>query len=409
MDRLSARHGANFRIQLFGVPFLVLGSPDAVREVFLDRDKNFSSALGWSPSIGALFARGLMLQDFEEHRIDRRIMQLAFRSEAMRAYVEVMNQQIAQTVRTWPLKLDLHPAFKQLTLDMASRIFLGLSPDRDSARVNRAFVSTVAASVAIVRREVPLLAFRRGMRGRRVLEHFFSGLIDKRRAAPEQDLLSQLCEAKTADGERFSDTAIRDHMIFLMMAAHDTTTSSLSSVLHLLLQNPLWQERVRAEIHARGPAPLSWDDRDALPVLDRCFDEAIRLFPPAPFIPRRTIRACTLAGLDVPANTSIASCALITHRLPHYWSAPERFDPDRFLPERAEHAAHPQLYYPFGGGAHICLGLHFARIQVKAVLNELFGRYRVRDAKPRRARSFAAVPIPYPRDGLPVILENLRA
>jgi len=98
----------------------------------------------------------------------------------------------------------------------------------------------------------------------------------------------------------------------------------------------------------------------------------------------------------------------VTHRLPEFWSSPDRFDPDRFSPERAEHTKHTHLYYPFGGGAHVCIGLHFARIQVKAVMNELLGRYRI--VNPRRAqrpRSFASVPMAYPRDGLPVVLERL--
>jgi cytochrome P450 len=98
----------------------------------------------------------------------------------------------------------------------------------------------------------------------------------------------------------------------------------------------------------------------------------------------------------------------VTHRLPDYWSHPDRFDPDRFAAGRAEHSAHSHLYYPFGGGAHVCIGLHFARIQVKVVMSELLGRYRLRDARRAAgARALSAVPIPYPRDGLPVVLEPL--
>jgi cytochrome P450 len=178
--------------------------------------------------------------------------------------------------------------------------------------------------------------------------------------------------------------------------------------VHLLLDNPEWQERARDEVRARGPAPLSWDDRGALPVLDRCFDESIRLYPPVPYAARQSLRACTLAGFEIPADVLIAPAALVTHRLPEYWSSPDRFDPDRFLPERAEHTKHTHLYYPFGGGAHVCIGLHFARIQVKATMHELLGRYRV--VNPRRVqrpRSIASVPMPHPKDDLPVVLERL--
>jgi cytochrome P450 len=408
MRELCERHGPNFRMRPLGNPLFVVGSPDAARDVLLDRDKNFSNQLGWGTSIGKLFARGLLLRDFEEHRVDRRIMQVAFRTEAMRGYVDSMHAPIQAAVGRWPRELRLYPQLKQLTLDMASRIFLGLPLDRDTRRINSAFIAAVAASIAVVRREIPGLAFARGMRGRRTLERFFDDLVRARRQQSGADLLSELCHAKSEQGERFSDRAISDHMIFLMMAAHDTTTSSLSTIIHCLLENPVWQERVREEIVARGGAPLGWDQRDELPTLGRCFDEALRLYPPVPFVARRSVRACTLAGLQIPANSALAVSPLVSHRLREFWSEPDRFDPDRFLPERAEHSKHSHLYYPFGGGAHICLGQHFARIQVKAVLSELLGRYRIHAPRTRRARKIAAVPIPRPLDGLPVILEPLR-
>jgi len=407
MDGLRERHGPNFRMQIFGHPLFIAGSPDAVREVLLDRDKNFSNARGWGPSLGKLFARGLMLRDFEEHRVDRRIMQAAFRADAMRSYVDSMAAPIHAAVSRWPRELRLYPELKRLTLDMAARIFLGLPLDRDTQRINDAFAAAVAASIAVVRRELPGFAFARGMRGRRTLEKFFDALVATRRESPGDDLLSELCRARSDEGERFSSRAIGDHMIFVMMAAHDTTTSALSSIVHCMLVEPVWQERVRAEILARSGEPLGWDQRAALPALDRCFDEALRLYPPVPFLARRVVRTCTLAGIEVPENSALAVSSLVTHRLPEHWTQPDRFDPDRFLPERAEHAAHSHLYYPFGGGAHVCIGLHFARIQVKAVLSELLGRYRIVAPGPVHARKIAAVPIPRPLDGLPVRLEPL--
>jgi len=408
MDDLRRKYGPNFRVHLAGRPVVIIGGPDAVREVLLDREKNFSSELGWKQSLGKLIARGLMLKDFDEHRLDRRLMQVAFRNEAMRRYVDTMTGHIVTAVRSWPRELKLYPALKQLTLDMASSIFLGLTLGPDSKIVDEAFVAAVSASIAIVRSELPMSTYARGMRGRRTLERFFATLIRERRENPGIDLLSELCRAKSEDRPRFSDAEITDHMIFLMMAAHDTTTSALSSLVHLLLENPDWQERARDEVRARGPAPLGWDDRGAVPVLDRCFDETIRLFPPVPYAARQSLRPCTLAGFEIPAGVTIAPAALVTHRLPEFWSAPDRFDPDRFLPERAEHTKHSHVYFPFGGGAHVCIGLHFARIQVAAVMNELLARYRV--VNPRRAqrpRSFASVPIAHPKDGLPVVLERL--
>lgn len=407
MDRLREQHGPDFRMQVLGNPVFIVGHPATAREVLLDREKNFSNELGWGPAIGQLFPRGLMLLDFEEHRRDRRIMQTAFRTEAMRGYTAMMHAPIHEAIARWPRTLKLYPQLKRLTLDMACRIFLGVHVDRSSARLNRAFMDVVAASIAVIKREVPGLSFARGMRGRRFLERFFQKRVPERRANPGVDLFSELCKAKSEEGERFDDSAIADHMIFLLMAAHDTTTSSLSSVVHCLLENPEWQERAREEVRARGGAQLTWDDRERLPVLDRIFDEAVRLYPPAPYIARRSLRECTLAGVAVPANTAMAVSSLVTHRLPEFWKEPARFDPDRFVPPRAEHSAHSHLYYPFGSGAHVCIGMHFARVQIKAILCELLGRYRIRAPGPVPKNRLVAVPIAHPRDGLPVILEPL--
>jgi cytochrome P450 len=144
-----------------------------------------------------------------------------------------------------------------------------------------------------------------------------------------------------------------------------------------------------------------------LPLLDSIFDEALRLYPPAPYLARRSLRACTLGGAEIPENTAIAVSSLVTHRMPEYWKEPANFDPLRFQPPRAEHTAHSHAFYPFGGGPHTCIGMHFARIQVKAVLCELLGRYRLRAPGPLPAHRFVAIPIPHPRDGLPVLLEPL--
>jgi cytochrome P450 len=407
MDGLRERHGPDFRMQVLGNPVYIVGHPASVREVMLDKTKTFSSELGWGPAIGQLFPRGLMLLDFDEHRHDRRIMQTAFRPEAMRGYVDMMHAPIVDALASWPHSLRLYPHLKQLTLNMACGIFLGIPLGAESVRLNRAFSDVVAASIAVVKREVPGLSFARGMRGRRWLESFFHKLVKERPVRPGNDLLSELCKAKSDDGERFDDSAIVDHMIFLLMAAHDTTTSSLSSVVHCLLENPEWQDRARRDVLARGTAPWAWDQRDALPLLDGIFDEALRLYPPAPYIARRNVRDCTVGGAQIPANSAMAVSSLVTHRMPEYWKDPARFDPERFAAPRAEHSAHTHVYYPFGGGPHTCIGMHFARVQVKAILSQLLGRFRILAPGPLPQQRFAAVPIARPRDGLPVILEAL--
>lgn len=402
--RMVAAHGLDFRIRLFGFPALVVGHPDQVREVLMDREKRFSSDLGWRHAIGELFARGLMLRDFEEHRVHRRIMQSAFRADALRAYLEMMNPIIERGLRRWdPGELRFYPAIKELTLDIAAEVFVGVELGPEADRINQAFVDAVAASVALIKYEVPFSSYRRGMNGRRRLERFFAERIGERRGSDERDMFSEFCRARSDSGERYSDQEIVDHMIFLLMAAHDTTTSAITSMIWALAQNQEWQERAREECRAAGTA-LQWDDKDSLPLVDQVFKEALRVFPPVPFIGRRLIEDARIGDHELPANSAIDVCSLVTHFSDEHWSEPQRFDPERFSPQRAEDRGHSHQYYPFGGGAHTCIGMHFAFLQVKAFMTQFLDAFRVR-LHPGYELDMKPIPIPKPSDGLPVVLE----
>ncbi|REJ73054.1 MAG: cytochrome P450 [Acidobacteria bacterium] len=405
---MAAEHGPNFRLRMFGHPVFVVGHPDAVRTVLMDAEKNFSSRLGWQHAIGELFARGLMLRDFEEHRVHRKIMQIAFRADAMRGYVDMMNPLIERGLDGWSGRDELrfYDAIKQLTLDLGAAVFVGTELGAEADRINEAFVDSVQASIAIVKREVPLLSYRRGMQGRRLLERFFAERIPERREGDGRDMFSEFCHATTEDGDSFDDQQIVDHMIFLLMAAHDTTTSSLTSMAWALAQYPEWQERLRREMDAVEGRYLSWSDRDALEQTSWVFKEALRLFPPVPFIGRRAVRDCELGGVQIPANSAINVCSLVTHYLGEFWTRPFDFDPERFSRERREDKRHSHSWYAFGGGAHTCLGMHFADLQVKAFLLQFLRRFRI-ELPPGYQLRMRPIPIPKPSDGLPLRLHAI--
>ncbi|HVS63189.1 MAG TPA: cytochrome P450 [Thermoanaerobaculia bacterium] len=406
--RMRRAHGSSFRVTMFGHPVLIAGHPDHVKRILVDPEKDFSSRLGWHHAIGELFARGLMLRDFDEHRLHRRIMQIAFRAEAMRGYLDAMNPRIERGLEAWQgsARLLFYPRIKQLTLDLAAEVFLGMPLGKEADALNRAFVDSVQASIAIVKKPVPPFSYWRGMKGRRLLEDFFRAQIPARRERDGADMFTQLCQATTEEGERFTDQEIVDHMIFLLMAAHDTTTSSITTLVYSLAEHPEWQERLRAECAALGSDHLVWEDRGRLVETEWAFKEALRMYPPVPFIGRRAVREVDLGdGVALPRNAGISVCSLVTHFLPELWSDPARFDPERFSLERAEDRRHSHAYYPFGGGAHMCLGMHFAYLQVKAILHQLLARYRIH-LDGDGPVEIVPIPIPKPRHGLPVRLER---
>jgi len=263
----------------------------------------------------------------------------------------------------------------------------------------------VAAAVSVVRRPIPGTQMARGVKGRAFIIDYFGRQIQTRRASDGADIFTQLCKATTDDGALLSSQEIIDHMSFLMMAAHDTLTSSLTSFVWFLSSNPEWQERLRAEIRAlrlaRGE-PLPYDRLDELPATEMAFKESLRLLPPVPSLPRRIMRDSQFGGYKLPAGARVSVNPFYTHHMPEIWPEPEKFDPLRFT-EEASRSRHKFAFVPYGGGAHMCLGLHFAYMQAKCFAYHLFSSASVSVANNYKP-SWQLWPIPKPRDSLPVRL-----
>lgn len=404
--RNLAAHGPVFKSKVLFEPGVIFADPDAAKYILMDRADNFSSQVGWRAPIGKLFRNGLMLRDFDDHRFHRKIMQEAFRQQALRDDVEMMNPIIERGIAGWDSVEDFsfYREIKQLTLDIAAEVFMGEPLGGRGAEINDALMQAVTASISPVRKEWPFSQFRRGMAARRLMQEYFGRQIPARRAGGGRDLFTRLCHAETEDGDRFSDDDIVDHMIFLMLAAHDTTTSTLATMAWELARDQTWQERLRDEVRSLAAEVMSFDDRDHLEQTEWVFREALRMHPPVPFMPRGVVRDDELLGYPLPAGSGVSVCSLLIHRLPEWWDDPERFDPERFGPGRMEHKRHSHSFIPFGGGAHTCIGMHFAGLMAKAIVVQLLRRYRFR-THPGQTETILAVPIPKPKHGLPLKVE----
>ena len=394
---------------------VMLVGADANELVLFDRDKIFSSEQGWGPVLDQLFPRGLMLLDFDHHRADRRALSIAFKPEPMRHYAGALDRGIAQEVAKWGgREMLFYPAIKQLTLDLAADSFIGIPWGSEADRINQAFVDMVQASIAPIRHPLPFTQMKRGVDGRAFLVEFFTRETHRRRAeGGGQDMFSQFATATHEDGSLMPVDEVVDHMIFLMMAAHDTITSSATSLIYLLAKHPEWQEKLRSEIvavtggpDAQGnPRGLSYDDLGKLELTEMAFKEALRFIPPVPSLPRRAMRDFEYGGYRIPAGTPVGINIHLVHHDPGLWPDPERFDPMRFTPDQVK-ARHKFAWVPFGGGAHMCLGLHFAYMQVKILMAQLLQRYSI-EIEPGYDPAWQPWPIPKPRDGLKVTFRSL--
>jgi cytochrome P450 len=411
LRRLHRRYGDVVMQQAGAFRSVNLFGPDANRLVLLDRERIFSARKPWDMIMGRIFSNGLLLRDGDDHKHHRKIMHAAFTRPALREYAQRMNPTIEAALSDWERKegaLLAFRAYKALTLDMAASIFVGIDLGPGAARMNRVFEDMVAASMSRIRLRIPGLEFYRGLVGRDWLVRTFRDLLPKRRAGDGADMFSRLCRAETEDGRRLADSEIVDHMIFLMMAAHDTTTSTLTSMTYELARHPEWQERVREESRALGKGRLEFDDLARLPALGWVLKETLRRYPPLPVIPRVATQEFEFGGYSIPAGTMVVISPIHTHHMEEWWRDPFRFDPQRFAPERAEDERHTHVWAPFGGGPHHCLGLRFAETQVALVMHQLVRRFRWSVPGDYRMPVQQA-PISKPRDGLPIRLERLES
>lgn len=392
------------------LPGVAALGPDAAQVIYSNRNKDYSQQ-GWVPVIGPFFHRGLMLLDFEEHMFHRRIMQEAFVRSRLAGYLEQMDRVVSRVVADdWVVndaRFLVYPAMKALTLDIASMVFMGHEPGTDHelvTKVNKAFTITTRAGNAVIRTSVPPFTWWRGLRARELLENYFTARVKERREASGNDLLTVLCQTEDDDGNRFSDADIVNHMIFLMMAAHDTSTSTATTMAYQLAAHPEWQQRCRDESDRHGDGPLDIESLEQLESLDLVMKESIRLVTPVQWAMRQTVRDTELLGYYLPKGTNVIAYPGMNHRLPEIWTDPLTFDPERFTEPRNEHKRHRYAFTPFGGGVHKCIGMVFDQLEIKTILHRLLRRYRLElsraDYQPRW--DYSAMPIPM--DGMPIVL-----
>jgi cytochrome P450 len=375
---------------------LVLGVENYQR-IFLDKEQNFSTEMGFAESIGQFYKGGILMKDFADHKFLRRMMQTAFKNAAMKNYVGMMNPIMQEHIEKWDKvnNFQFSPHIKETLLEVGAKVFIGAEAGEATKKMNQAFLDINEGLLGQVRKEIPGTRYNKGKKGERYLRGYFQGQIAKRREGNGEDMLSFMCREKTDEGQYFDDELIIPQASFLLFAAHDTTTSVLNHMMYYSAMHPEWQEKMRAECLAIGKDSLDYDDLDGMEVIDRVFHEALRLRPSVSFLARRTINECEMGGHRIPADTMVFLSPIHNHRDSRFWTNPEKFDPDRFLPERSEHKNHSFAYHPFGGGAHKCIGMHFANMLAKTFMYQMLMTYEYSLPENFKTR-FEWVPLPKP-------------
>jgi cytochrome P450 len=385
LSRAAERYGDVVAFALPWRSYVFLNSGELVKDVLVTQQHAFSKSLG-TRVLSLLLGEGLLTSEDPLHRQMRRIVQPAFHRERVAEYGRIMERDArefaAALVPEQPF--EARAAMTQLTLRIATETLFG-SDESDSARavgealglMMREF-PYMLTPLAGLRRRLPLPGTRRFWRARALLDEIIYGLIERRRrdGAQRGDALSLLLAARDAEtGYRPSDEQIRDEIMTLFMAGHETTANALTWALLLLAKHP-----------------------DVDEPTERVIKEVLRLYPPAWILGRETLREVTLVdGSVIPAKTTVFLAPLILHRNASVFAQPERFAPERWR----DAAPTPFSYVPFGGGARRCIGEEFGWREMSVVLDELRRRFRFEVAGDGDVGISASVTL---RPGGPVML-----
>ena len=383
-----------FFLHFYGYLF---SHPQHNKHILQDNNRNYTKL----PNPGnvilqPLIGNGLLVNDGDDWLRQRRLMQPAFHRRRIAGFARTMTDAVGALLETWQTPaeqgrpLDVAEEMMRLTLEIAGKTLFSVDLMREAETVGTAFTaaSRQLSAFSALPFGVWLIkwpwwpATRRLNRSVARLDEVVHGIIAARRRQParevERDLLDMLMAARDEEsGAGMSDRQIRDEVMTLMLAGHETTALALSWTFYLLSRHPDIRRRLEQEVdEVLGRRVPGAGDIADLAYTTMVLEESMRLYPPAYATGRWCQEADQIGGYDVPANASITLSPYLTHCHPDFWEAPEQFDPERFTPERK--AERPRYaYIPFGGGPRQCIGKHFAMTEAILTLAMATQRYRL--------------------------------
>jgi cytochrome P450 len=414
------RFGPVFTLRLFHSNVVFMLGPAANHYMTVSHASNFTWRDSHFRDLIGLMGDGLLTIDGEFHRRSRLIMLPAFHREHIAASLEVIVQETTQALDEFQpgAHVDLYTWTRKLAVRVAMRALFGVDPDGPQARAIDAAglfeeaLAFYASEYALRVVRGPGTPWSRLQKAARKLDTLIYSEISRRRStgARGQDVLSLLLDAHDEDGNTLSDLQIRDEVMTLLFAGHDTTTSTVSFMFYELARHPEILARLLAEQDAELPAAQSTPTADELqPLLtgelvelEMVLDETLRKYPPAWIGPRRAQESFEFEGLTVPARAFVNYCSWASHHLPDVFPEPEEFRPERFTPDGK--AALPKgAYVPFGGGSRTCIGMRFGQLEVRTIATLILSRCTLSIPHDFQL-SIRQMPTISPKEGLPTVV-----
>jgi cytochrome P450 len=390
-----------------------INHPEGVGRLLHDNHRNYSKDVATFGTLKLFLGNGLFTSDGDFWRRQRRLAQPAFHRRRVANFGGLMTDATLVMLDRWQARetpeqpLDVATEFMRLTMEVVTLALFSTSVEHDIGKIGSA-ITTLLDDVTFrftfpfyPPLKVPTLRNRRFLTARATLDGIVYRIIAERRRPDEHDdllaLLMEVRDEKT--GEGMSDKQLRDEVVTLFLAGHETTANALTWASYLLSTHVAIERRLRAEVDETLQGRIPTDsDLPNLTYTRMVIDETLRLYPPAWITNRRAIEADTVCGYRIPADATVSISPYVTHRDPTLWQNPEGFDPDRFAPERSDARPH-YAYFPFGGGPRRCIGKGFALMESTLVLALLTQRCELHLVPGRRVETEAMATL-RPRHGM---------
>jgi cytochrome P450 len=353
----------------------VVSHPDYIKQILQDNSTNYRKSLAYD-ILSRLLGNGLLTSVGEEWKQNRKLIQPAFHKKKLEEFLQV----IVESTNASFNKLAQHknltayniaPLFNELALDIISKCMFGSQIEKDAKRISEIIMEL--NHLAITRLNKPISTFlfhnKKDIILVKELDNYIYSMMNERRSSgiKKDDLLQMLLDARDEEtGEGMSDIQIRDEVMTIFVAGHETTACALSWAIYALGKNKEVYKKLETEI-ATFDKELNFDNLFSLPYIKMCIDETLRMYPPAWTMGRRNYQAEKFGNFTIPADTNILIPIYYMHHHKDYWQTPEEFNPERFHPS-IKNTINRFVYLPFGAGSRMCIGNNFAIMEMIAVL-----------------------------------------
>jgi cytochrome P450 len=399
------KYGPVFKTRLLGKPTIFVRGVEANRFVLVNENQHF--VISWPPSTKALLGDlSLAVQTGEVHQTRRKLLAQAFMPRALSGYTHTIEQITQQYLDRWTQQGELvwYPELRHYTFDIACKLLAGL--DHGSQTQLGELFEAWSEGLFSIPLALPWTRFGRAKRSRELLSRKLEAIIRQRQQQSDlgNDTLGLLLQARDETGQGLSIAELKDQILLLLFAGHETLTSAIASFCLLVAQYPNVMAKLRAEQQQFSLQEPIADQLKQMPYLDQVLREVMRLTPPVGGGFRKVLEPCEINGYQIPKGWALLYQIRSTHQDEQLYPQPDRFDPDRFSAEQMQQQSADRQkfgYLAFGGGIRECLGKEFARLEMK-----IFAAYLTRgyawELLPNQDLTLITIPTPHPRDGLKV-------